>query len=229
MTWLALDTATDRASVALGTSAGDALEESLVGARRHAGALIPMIDRLLARAGLGLDALSGVAFSDGPGSFTGLRVSAAVVKSLVRVRGLEVRVAPSLLVGAAARAEPGAVVLAVSNALRGELYAAVYRFEPDRVETVFAPTVWKPEQLIAAAPRPDYIVGDGPADALRMLSGWAGRDVMSGEAGLPRAAFLLQLLHQPGGARMIANLDLWEPEYGRPAEAQARWELAHER
>jgi tRNA A37 threonylcarbamoyladenosine modification protein TsaB len=43
MTWLALDTATDRASVALGASAGDAVEESLSGARRHAAALVPMI------------------------------------------------------------------------------------------------------------------------------------------------------------------------------------------
>jgi tRNA threonylcarbamoyladenosine biosynthesis protein TsaB len=229
VTWLALDTATDRASVALGTSARDALEESLVGARRHAGALIPMIDRLLGRAGRSLDGLSGVALSDGPGSFTGLRVGAAVAKSLARVRGLEVRSAPSLLVRAAGRAEPGALVLAVSNALRGELYAAAYRFEPARIETLLSPSVWKPEQLIAAAPRPDRIVGDGPAEVLGMLADWAERDVMSGEQGLPRAAFLLELLHQPGGARTIANLDLWEPEYGRPAEAQARWELAHGR
>jgi tRNA threonylcarbamoyladenosine biosynthesis protein TsaB len=227
--WLALDTATDRASVALGTSAGDALEESLPGARRHAAALLPMIDRLLARAGVGLDAVGGVALSDGPGSFTGLRVGATVAKALARARGLEVRVAPSLLVRAAQHAEPDAIVLAISDALRGEVYAAAYRFGASYVEALVAPSVWRPEQLVASAPRPDLVVGDGPADALARLRDWSGQEPVSGDAGLPRARDLLELLHRPGGASTIANLDLWEPEYGRPAEAQARWERAHGR
>jgi len=66
MTWLALDTATDRASVAVGSSADDALEESLTGARRHAAALVPMIDRLLARRRIDLDDVRGIVLSDGP-------------------------------------------------------------------------------------------------------------------------------------------------------------------
>jgi tRNA threonylcarbamoyladenosine biosynthesis protein TsaB len=229
MTWLALDTATDRASVALGTSEHDALEESLSGARRHAAALFPMVDRLLGRAGLGLDALSGVVLSDGPGSFTGLRVGAMAVKALARVRRVDVRVAPSLMVRAVGQAEPGGTVLAVADALRGELYAALYRFEPGGILTLLAPSVWRIERLLAEAARPDRIVGDGPADALRRLSEWAQRDVITGEQGLPRAAGLLELLRWPGGARTVANLDTWEPEYGRPAEAQARWERAHGR
>jgi tRNA threonylcarbamoyladenosine biosynthesis protein TsaB len=229
MRWLALDTATDRASVALGASAGDALEESLPGARRHAAALLPMIDRLLARAGVDLDGVAGVALSDGPGSFTGLRVGATVAKALARARGLEVWVAPSLLVRAVAHAEPGAIVLAVANALRGELYAAAYRFGPGSIETLLVPSVWRAEQLVANVPRPDRIVGDGPPDALARLAEWSGRELVVGDAGLPRARDLLELLHRPGGAGPIANLDLWEPEYGRPAEAQARWERAHGR
>lgn len=229
MTWLALDTATDRASVALGSSGGDAVEESLSGARRHAAALVPMIDRLLARRGVGLDALRGIALSDGPGSFTGLRVGVATAKALARARRLEVRVAPSLMVRAAFPAQWGTTVLAVANALRGELYAAAYRFEPARVVTLLAPSVWRVDSLVAQAPRPDHIIGDGPPDALRMLSAWAERDVIGGDDGLPRAAQLLDLLSRPGGARPVRNLDLWEPEYGRPAEAQARWELAHGR
>jgi tRNA threonylcarbamoyladenosine biosynthesis protein TsaB len=229
MRWLALDTATDRASVALGATAADALEETLTGARRHAAALLPIIDRLLARAGVSLDALSGVVLSDGPGSFTGLRVGATVAKALARARGLPVQVAPSLLVRAVQHAEPGELVLAVANALRGELYAAAYRFTEDQIETVLEASVWRPERLMTHAPRPDRIVGDGPPDLLAGLAEWSGREPIGGEAGLPRARDLLDLLHRPGGARPIANLDLWEPEYGRPAEAQARWERAHGR
>jgi len=229
VSWLAFDTATDRASVALGSGAGDALEETLGGARRHASALLPLVDRLLERAGLTLDAVGGLLLSDGPGSFTGLRVGASVAKALARSRGLEVRVAPSLMVRAAAHARPGEITLAVADALRGEVYAAAYLFAADGVETLVPPSVWRPERLIIEAPRPERIVGDAPTETLARLAEWAGRDVLSGAEGLPRAAFLLELRHRAGATRPIASLDLWEPEYGRPAEAQARWELAHGR
>lgn len=229
MIWLALDTATDRASVALGTGMSDAVEETLTGARRHASGLLPMVDRLLERAGIGLERVGGVVLSDGPGSFTGLRVGASVVKALVRARGLEVRSAPSLMVRAAGHARPGEVTLAVADALRGEVYAAAYRFGPDAVETLLPPSVWRVERLIAEAPRADRIVGDAPPDVLARLKAWAGSEVLSGADAAPRAVWLLELLHRAGATRPIANLDLWEPEYGRPAEAQARWEQAHGR
>ena len=229
MIWLALDTATDRASVALGTGMGDAVEETLTGARRHASGLLPMVDRLLGRAGVELESVRGVVLSDGPGSFTGLRVGASVAKALVRARGLEVRSAPSLMVRAASHAGRGEVALAVADALRGEVYAAAYRFGPDAVETLLPPSVWRVERLIAEAPRADRIVGDAPPEILARLGAWAGREVVSGADAAPRAVWLLELLHRAGATRAIANLDLWEPEYGRPAEAQARWEQAHGR
>ena len=229
MSWLALDTATDRISVAVGTGPEDAQEESLAGARRHASALLPMVERLLERAGLRRDRLAGILLSDGPGSFTGLRVGAAVAKALARAHGLEVRVAPSLMVRAAGHARPGEITLAVADALRGDVYAAAYRFGPGAVETVLPAAVWRPDRLIAEAPRPGGIVGDAPAVALAELARWTGSTVVSGADGLPRASRLLDLRHRPGATRRIENLDLWEPEYGRPAEAQARWELAHGR
>jgi len=68
---LAIDTATDLASVALGRPGDkEPLEENLLGARRHAAALIPMVESLLRRASVSLDDVRGIALSDGPGSFT---------------------------------------------------------------------------------------------------------------------------------------------------------------
>lgn len=229
MIWVALDTATDRASVAIGSAAQGAVEETLAGARRHASGLLPLVDRLLQRAGVGLEQLGGVLLSDGPGSFTGLRVGASVAKALARARGLEVRTAPSLMVRAAGHARPGQVTLALADALRGEVYAAAFRFGPDAVETLVAPSVWRIERLIAETPRVDRVVGDAPPDALARLAEWTGGEVVSGGDASPRAVWLLDLVHRAGATEGVANLDLWEPEYGRPAEAQARWERAHGR
>jgi len=187
------------------------------------------VARLLGRAGIGLGDVRGVLLSDGPGSFTGLRVGASVAKALAHARGVAVATAPSLMVRAAAHAANGATVLAVSNALRGEVYAATYRFAPGRVETVMRPSVWHPEALAAAAPRPDVLVGDAPPDAVRVLESWSGRGLVGPPAAWPRAALLLDLRRREGGAIAIADVERWEPDYGRPAEAQARWEQAHGR
>ena len=99
--WLALDTATDRASVALGVAGAVPMEENISGARRHAASLLPALQGLLRLAGASLDDLEGIALSDGPGSFTGLRVGASVAKALVHARGVPLWTAPSLMVRAA--------------------------------------------------------------------------------------------------------------------------------
>ncbi len=229
MSWLALDTATDRASVALSLGSGEVVEAEVQGARRHAGALVPLVERLLERAHVTPADLEGVLLSDGPGSFTGLRVGASVAKALAHARGLAVAAAPSLMVRAASHAPEGARVLAVANALRGEVYAAMYRFAPGRVETVMPASVWKPDALAAAAPRPDVVVGDGPPDAIAVLESWSGRSPVGPPAGWPRAALLFDLRRRDGGAVAIADVERWEPDYGRPAEAQARWERTHGR
>jgi tRNA threonylcarbamoyladenosine biosynthesis protein TsaB len=226
---LAIDTATDQASVALGGPDIEPVEENVLGARRHAAALLPMIETLLCRAGASLDDLRGIVLSDGPGSFTGLRVGASLAKALVQARNLPLWVAPSLLVRAAGVAEDHTLVLAVANALRGEVYAAAYRFVGDDIETVLSPTVRRPEELAAGSLKPGIVVGEAPSEVIASLERWTGRPVIGPPGGSPHASQLLGLVRRAGGARLVDAAAQWEPVYGRPAEAQARWEIAHGR
>ena len=231
--WLAMDTATDSASVALGNpgDSSPALEENLVGARRHAAALLPLIQSLLGRAGITLDDLKGIVLSDGPGSFTGLRVGASVAKALVHARRLKLWSAPSLMVRAAgvARARPDAVILSVSNALRGEVYAAAYRFAGSAIRTELIPSVRRPEDIVAGGVKADIVVGEAPPPAREVLEQWVGSPMVGPPEGAPHAAQLLGLIGRSGGAHEIEAVPEWEPLYGRPAEAQARWESVHGR
>ncbi len=226
---LALETATDRASVAVGRSEADAVEAGVTGARRHAGALLPMIASVLNRANTRLEEITAVVVSDGPGSFTGLRVGAAVAKGIVRAHHPTLWAAPSLMVRAAGTRQRGGTVLAVADALRGEVYAAAYRFTDTEVITELAPTVCQPDYVIQRLSRPSAIVGDIPPAAREALERWSGRHLVTSPAGAPDARRLLGLADQSGGARQIADPSGWEPVYGRPAEAQARWEELHGR
>src|SRR5213595_3435661 len=141
--WLAIDTATDIASVAIGTADQTLAARGLRGARQHAAQILPLIQQVLAAARTRLDDIGGIVVGDGPGSFTGLRIGWAAAKGLAHERDLELRAIPSL-VGAAAGAalklgaEP---VAACFDALRGQVYGALYVFHPDRVETLVAPAV----------------------------------------------------------------------------------------
>lgn len=213
--WLALDTATDRASVALGGPGLAPVTGGVVGARRHAAELLPTIERCLAEAGISYAGIEGIVLADGPGSFTGLRVGASVAKALCRARPVPLWVAPSLLVCAAA-GPPDAVVLAVSNALRGDLFAAAYHCTPAAVAEVLAPSVLRPDAVLARVPAPGAIVG--PAAA-----------TLGGTPTWPDARVLLDLVGRAGALAHVADPARWEPAYGRPAEAQAQWEAKHGR
>lgn len=230
MIGLALETATDRLSVALGRPGAPPVERHLEGARRHAAALLPLLEVLLAEAGIDLAAVDALAVADGPGSFTGLRVGAAAVKALARSRpGVEVWTASTLMVRAAGVAPPhGARVLVVTSALRGELYAASYRFDlPRAVATLAPPAVATPEALHGE--EPDLVVADAPDKIVDRLADQFTVPVVRGTMSLPSAAVLLTLIGVEGGAVHLRELDNWEPTYGRPAEAQARWEAVHGR
>ena len=217
---LALDAASDRLSVAADRSGGVVEERSLLGARSHAGALLTLVDEVLAALSAKRRDITLVAVGDGPGSFTGLRVSFAAAKAIVGDR-LPLVTAPSLLTRAAEAAQPGERVLAIAGALRGEVYAGAWRLDlPDSIETLLAPRTVGPSDL-PLLPSVDRIVGDGPAELTRSLG--------TVTPALPSAAVLLRLIDVGGGAAPVSDPLLFEPTYGRPAEAQAKWERDHGR
>jgi hypothetical protein len=137
--------------------------------------------------------------------------------------------APSLLVRAIGVGQPGERVLAVSTALRGEVYAGAWHLRPtERIVELFPPRTLGPEDL-GALPPFDRVVGDGPEDLLSALARRVGVPVIGGPAGWPSAEGLLRLIEVPGGAGLVVDPAAWEPTYGRPAEAQAKWERVHGR
>lgn len=228
--WLALDTATDVASVAVGSPQRVAAARTMIGARQHAAQIVPLINQVLELATVRIDQLVGVVVGDGPGSFTGLRISWAAAKAIAQERDIPVHAIPTLLgaAHAAARGEVGPIA-ACFDALRGQVFGAVYAFPGSRIETLVAPAVLTIPELAAATPvRPLVATGDGAERYADEVESWTGRAPLARSALPPIAGSLLALLEHEGAGRTLGDAAS-EPVYGRPAEAQVKWEARHGR
>ena len=124
MKLLALDTATELCSAALWL---DGLWRELdeVRPRGHGELVLPMIERLLAEAGLRLQQLDAIAFGRGPGAFTGVRLAVSVAQGLGFSVGLPLIPISNLrAIAAQAMGLPQAPtrVLVCQDARMGEVY-----------------------------------------------------------------------------------------------------------
>jgi tRNA threonylcarbamoyladenosine biosynthesis protein TsaB len=151
-TIIAIETSSEAASVAL--LRGDTvISRASSGVRTHSQSVLPMIQELLAEAGITLKDCSAIAFGAGPGSFTGVRTACGVAQGLAF--GANLPVVPVVTLDAMALAchqQHGAAdVLAVLDARMGEVYWAQYRFNVDTDAAVAAPTVVQAAKLSAPA------------------------------------------------------------------------------
>jgi tRNA threonylcarbamoyladenosine biosynthesis protein TsaB len=129
----------------------------------HSERLLPAIDRALADARISLESLGGIAAAIGPGSFTGLRIGLSTVKGLAYATGVPVVGVPTL--EALAWNLPAArwQVCAVLDARKQEVYAALFRHEPEGLVRVMEDTALTPEALCGLIRKPTLFVGDGLA------------------------------------------------------------------
>jgi len=155
--FLAIETSTDRMSVALGSGQpGDPLwhREGAGGAQASTD-LLPAVQDLLDEAGWRLQTLDAVVFGRGPGAFTGLRTACSVAQGLAFGAGLPVLPVDTLLVlaeqarqqhVAEGHAEPS-VVVALLDARMDEIYVAPYARVECAWSPLAAPRLCRPEGL----------------------------------------------------------------------------------
>jgi tRNA threonylcarbamoyladenosine biosynthesis protein TsaB len=189
--------------------------------------LLPTLLALLEAHGLTPGAVGSWAVSIGPGSFTGLRVGVATVKGLAFARGALVAPVPTLaaLAVQGAAAAPGLPVLAVLDARRGEVYAAIHGPGDPLAPALLGPEVLGPAALAERA----AVLGGGVAvvgpgvglveGALRARLGDALRVVPGITPGAASVASLGVTLLAAGQGVPAAEI---APCYGRRAEAEVR-------
>jgi len=145
---LAVETSTEACSCALMLE-GACQELFELAPRRHGELMLPMMDRLLADAGIGLADLDALAFGRGPGAFTGVRIATAAVQAIAFARDLPVAPVSSLqaLAQGAYRELGHEAVLAAFDARMNEVYWGAYQLRPPLLEPALPEQVCAPEAV----------------------------------------------------------------------------------
>lgn len=146
---LALDTSTEYLSVAV--LAGErVVSRDLHAVQQHSELAARSIAECLDEAGVALGGLDAIAFGQGPGTFTGLRIACGLAQGLAFGAGLPVIPVPTLL--ALAHGSGGTRVIVCMDARMGEVYHAAYVRDGEDWREVSVPRLTRPEEAPSLPP-----------------------------------------------------------------------------
>lgn len=225
VTLLALDTATEACSVAL-LRGGEKTHLAQFAQREHTKHILPMVDEILAQAGITLRQVDALVFGRGPGSFTGVRIGAGIAQGLAF--GAELPVIPVSNLAAMAQAAyvqyQAENVLTAIDARMNEVYFA--QWQAQKVRSDFGEFLdWQPviaEQVCSPSKAIEQVVQQHRENAVLVGTGWAAypelNDANLGKATeitLPSALYMLDLaLPKWFAGETISPLEI-EPIYLR--------------
>jgi tRNA threonylcarbamoyladenosine biosynthesis protein TsaB len=158
---LAVDTTTEKGSVAVVAEDAVRAEVRFLARDTHSRHLLPAIEFVLRASETKVEGLGAFAVACGPGSFTGLRVGISTVQGLAMAAGRGCVAITALdTLAFAARGQPGRIVV-VREAFRGEVFWGVYDEEARPTRDA---EVGSLESALGAAPSATTFVGDLPKE-----------------------------------------------------------------
>ncbi|MBE0476492.1 MAG: tRNA (adenosine(37)-N6)-threonylcarbamoyltransferase complex dimerization subunit type 1 TsaB [Coriobacteriia bacterium] len=239
---LAFDTATEHIALALGRFAGGRLEvvgrHDFPAPRAALSRLLPAIGEVLSETGTEAASIRTVAVGRGPGSFTGVRIGVATAKGLAHGLGAALFGAGTPDAVAWRFADRSCIVGVVGDAMRGEVYPALFACGGGSCERLTPDRVMRPEDVarawrslldgqreasrrrLAEPPGALVLTGNGLAKHGHVFSEVLGRDAELAEEGMwaPTGEALLRAVRaNPQGDGLAASL---LPVYTRLSDAE---------
>lgn len=127
----------------------------------HSQTIMPMIDELLKKVSIDITDIDLFACSEGPGSFTGLRIGIGTIKGLAYGLGKPV-VGVSTLEALAHNIDvTDLVICPIMDARRGQVYNGLYKYNDGRLTCIEEPRALSIEELCQELTERTIFVGDG--------------------------------------------------------------------
>lgn len=226
---LAIESATNVASIAIVTDETIIAEFSLNTGKTHSQRLMPLVAGMMKETELELADLDGIAVSGGPGSFTGLRIGMATAKGLAYACKKPLIAVSTLDSLALNLIGNESIICPILNARKNEVYTSLYlinaKGEP---EEIVAKQALSPAELIVLIKEQDkevIFLGDGVPVFGELLLAELGQKakLTLPLASIPRASALGWLAIKKLKKGEIEDLAAAKPFYIRPSEAEVKW------
>lgn len=246
---LAIETSSQVGSVAVAQGNVLLAEYSFSGSLRHTSQLLPVMSHLTKQQGWEPSDIDHLYISNGPGSFTGLRIAVTVAKSfslaqphvrIVAVPSTDVLVQNALQAVTKNPRDNLKYVAVVLDAKRKQIYTSLYaRDEPTagktteenqnpvpHFRTIRTAMVCPPEKLLEISPRPLYLLGTGMKSYQEILTG-DGIYWLDETYAQPHAANVYRCGYRLAQDSKYVSPDELVPFYLRRPEAVERWERTY--
>lgn len=233
---LAIETTGTKCSVAITDENGKITEFENYERFAHLQSLIPMISELLESTQLKIEDITAIAVSQGPGSFTGIRIGVTTARALAQALNIPAVEVPTLRSFVYHSADRDGAVCPVFDARRNQVYGAAYIYDEngEAIEIVKggAYTLDEYMSLLIDSSRQFerkklFFCGDGAnayREAIEKAATSAGLEVEIEDV-IQQASFIARLgleLYKKGQA---VPYGLIEPDYMRESEAQRNLNL----
>ncbi|MBN2448487.1 MAG: tRNA (adenosine(37)-N6)-threonylcarbamoyltransferase complex dimerization subunit type 1 TsaB [Phycisphaerae bacterium] len=224
---LAIETASLWGSVALARGVNVIAARELSADRRHTIELLPTLQALLEQHDLRPRDIEILAYSTGPGSFTGLRIAATVARMLQSAVGCGVVAVPTLEViarNALAHPNKPARLVAILDARRAQVFGAVFeRAGDDELREIIPAGIFAPVEWLAKIEQPFSILGDG-VKYHRQACESSGGEILDESYWIPKAEHVARIGWRMASAGRFCPSAEILPNYLRPPECEEVYE-----
>lgn len=225
---LSIDSSTPVAGVAVADGEQLLGEIFLNTKNTHLEKLLPLIRQLLQDLELSVEDLDAVAVTQGPGSFTGLRIGMATAKGLAQGADKKLITVPTLDCLARNLLHYPGVICPILNAQKKQVYTALYRggHQLERLSDYQAIGVEQLAQQLLQLEEDVWFLGDGVAAFADVLVQKLGSQChfAEGNVRLSRASSLAMLSAERAECGQFDDLFQTELIYIRKPEAEVQWE-----
>jgi tRNA threonylcarbamoyladenosine biosynthesis protein TsaB len=125
---LSIESASVTASCAVSEGENILGEYTLRHKKTHSEKLMPLIEKLIEELGLKINEIDVIAISEGPGSYTGLRIGAAIAKSMAYAADIKIISVPTIQSLAANIYDTDKLIVPVMDAKAGRVYTGIYKW-----------------------------------------------------------------------------------------------------
>lgn len=222
---LALETSGARGGIALGENDRILEVRNFESSGRHAVDLMPSIADVCARRGVSPAEISQVFVSQGPGSFTGLRLGVTVARMIGWANRARVVGVPTLEVvarNALDLDDPPHRVAVVLDARRRNVYAAAFTFNGLSYEPLDTAAEVNPEHYLCGQPEDCAVLGEG-VRVHRAAIEATGRRILPDALHAARAEHVFQLGVKLASQGAFTEARDLTPAYVRLPEPEEKW------